>query len=653
MKGGLRRFTPQDDVADVLTRAARADTLSTERRWGASCPRQGNRPTQCTTRQVAVRPFSCLRSADVRRHGGRIMSDMLPPRRSLESLRKEAKRWLSALRRGDSDARARFTHAHPQPSGDPTLRDVQLALAREHGFEGWNALIEAIERPVNARAIAYYERAAAALLEAYRTGTPEAMEAHYALTWHRRPWRGMRTYVQLDLGKRPVNDGDDVPIALDDARYLVAVEHGYRNWDDLRQRVAAPPSHGDDRLAQLIAGVAPISLDLSGLKTLDDDGIRQLAALDSLENLNLSGTAITDRALETIATLPNLRSLSLAMTHVTDDGIARLARCRGLEEVDLSWTRTGDAALRTLAGFERLRQLRTGSLVTDAGLPLLHQIPAFKTWLGGESQMSLLGYRASPNQLVLRGRITDRGMQALRGLDGLFSLDIDDSALGLSAAAVEPLISLPNLGWLACDARDDWMSSIAVIPRLRFLSAQDTVAGDDGFEALSASMTLEYLWGRRCHNLQRRGFVALSRIPTLRGLSVSCLNVDDVGVASLPDFPSLRELMPMDIPDAGYRHIGKCGHLESLILMYCRDTTDAATEQITELDRLTHYFNSYTTITDRTPALLSAMGSLERVTLDACHWITDAGVAALERLPRLRELHATGRGLTHPVSIMK
>jgi hypothetical protein len=135
----------------------------------------------------------------------------------------------------------------------------------------------------------------------------------------------------------------------------------------------------------------------------------------------------------------------------------------------------------------------------------------------------------------------------------------------------------------------------------------------------------------------------------LRGLSVSCLNVADEGVATLPTFPALRELMPMDVPDAGYRHIGRCTRLESLVLMYCRDTTDAATEHITGLDRLTHYFNSYTTITDRTPALLSTMDSLERITLDVCHGVTNAGIAALARLPHLRELRVSGRGVTPDV----
>ena len=138
-------------------------------------------------------------------------------------------------------------------------------------------------------------------------------------------------------------------------------------------------------------------------------------------------------------------------------------------------------------------------------------------------------------------------------------------------------------------------------------------------------------------------------MPALRGLSVSCLNVDDEGLAALPRFPALRELMPMDVPDAGYRHIGGCRELESLILMSCRDTTDAATEHLPGLSKLTYYFNSYTTITDRTPEILSTMDALERITFDTCHGLTDSGVARLARLPRLRELRVSGRGVSAAV----
>jgi hypothetical protein len=288
-------------------------------------------------------------------------------------------------------------------------------------------------------------------------------------------------------------------------------------------------------------------------------------------------------------------------------------------------------------------------VLTDAGIPLLHELPVFKSWHGGEAELALLGPRSLPNHLSLRGSFTDCGMRHLRGLDGLFSLDIDDRHLAITAAGLEPLVSLPHLGALNVDARDDWMRYVAEMPHLRFLGAQDTVAGDDGFVALSRSRSIEYIWGRRCHNLRRRGFVALADLPALRGLSVSCLNVDDAGVSALPAFPTLKELMPMDVPDAGYRHVGRCGQLESLILMYCRDTTDAATGHITGLRHLSYYFNSYTTITDRTPQLLSAMDSLERITFDACHSLTNAGVGGLARLPNLRELRVSGKGVTSEI----
>jgi hypothetical protein len=56
----------------------------------------------------------------------------------------------------------------------------------------------------------------------------------------------------------------------------------------------------------------------------------------------------------------------------------------------------------------------------------------------------------------------------------------------------------------------------------------------------------------------------------------------------------------MDVPDDGYRHIGKCTELESLVLMYCRDAGDRSTEHITALPKLRKYFASYNKITDRT-----------------------------------------------------
>ncbi len=73
------------------------------------------------------------------------MSRALTPKTHIENLRKDAKRWLKALRAGDPDARSRLAAAWPQAPAEPSLRDVQHALAREYGQESWIALKAALD----------------------------------------------------------------------------------------------------------------------------------------------------------------------------------------------------------------------------------------------------------------------------------------------------------------------------------------------------------------------------------------------------------------------------------------------------------------------------------------------------------------------------
>ena len=72
------------------------------------------------------------------------MTRHLTPDTRLETLRKEAKRWLKALRAQNQTARDRFNHAYADASQQPSLRDVQHALAREHGLADWVALKAAV-----------------------------------------------------------------------------------------------------------------------------------------------------------------------------------------------------------------------------------------------------------------------------------------------------------------------------------------------------------------------------------------------------------------------------------------------------------------------------------------------------------------------------
>jgi hypothetical protein len=243
---------------------------------------------------------------------------------------------------------------------------------------------------------------------------------------------------------------------------------------------------------------------------------------------------------------------------------------------------------------------------------------------------------------LLRGSITDKGVASFVGLDGLFALNLDDSKLAVTAAGLTPLAALPNLGFLGFDATDEAMPYIAAMPRLRMLMCQDTNASDKGFEELSRSQTIEYIWGRRCYNLTGRGFAALAAMPALRGLVLSCKNVDDAALSALPRFPALKELVTMDIPDKGFRHVGRCKQLEELWCMYCTNTGDIATGHITGLPNLRTYAAFSSQITDTSLEVLGRMPTLERLTFEYCAGITNAGIACLATLPRLREVRLEG-----------
>ena len=216
--------------------------------------------------------------------------------------------------------------------------------------------------------------------------------------------------------------------------------------------------------------------------------------------------------------------------------------------------------------------------LSDAGLPLLHELPVFKSWQGGDADQC----RCSDPKC---GRTISRcaGRSPIAAC-GICAASTGSSASTSTTAAWEsPLPASSRWSRFRISAPWAWTPRTTGCPTSRRYRTCGFWVHRTRWPATTGSSRSA---GRDRSNASgdgdvttfaRRGFMALAQMPALRGLSVSCLNVDDVGVSALPAFPSLKELMPMDVPDAGYRHVGRCEQLESLILMYCRDTTDAAT----------------------------------------------------------------------------
>ena len=400
----------------------------------------------------------------------------------------------------------------------------------------------------------------------------------------------------------------------------------------------------DDAMKGLAELECVTHLNVGGSKGLTDEGAQHLTRMPQLLDLEIGGwhTTLTDRAFEPLRHLTQLRQFKSCWTQgFSDSAAAHLAACDRLESVNVMGSAAGDGLIRALAGKTALRFLDTGRGVTDKGIPDLRHIPAFKKWLGGEIHVGLMGASKLPNRLMIDGEFTDAGLAALDELEGVAALSFFWHSKAFTPAGLEPLRRLPRLEVFGIDGDqcgDEAMRQIAAIPRLRQLQAQGATAGDAGWEALSRSQTLEYIWGRECPNFGSRGFTALADLPSLRGMGISCKLVEDSALAALRRFRELRQFVSIDVTDAGFRHVGECEKLESLYCMYCRDTGDAATEHISGLQKLRTYYAGMTQITDRSLEILGRMETFENLEFWQCMAITDAGVTHLAALPRLQRI---------------
>jgi hypothetical protein len=606
----------------------------------------------------------------------------LPARPSLEQLRKQAKDRLDTM----PGAR---------------LADAQFALARDYGFDSWPKLARHVEA-VASPDVEQQDRIARDMLAAYRDRDEAAAARlndlfHSAITVDQ-----IRDFIRGRLSPLPGGHERLEQFGLADARQVVAGLYGFADWDAFVTQAAGavraatapglsstPPFYKIDEERGIISPQQPMSardwetliavmrergltgleannqmddeamarlvelphltvLKLHGSDRLTDRGLRHLAAFVNLEDVELGAwrSPMTDEGFAALRGLPQLKRVaSWWSRRLTDAGVqATLATCPALEDVSFGGTSVGDGLIAALAGKTEVRRVFCGDAVTDAGLSRVPDIPRFKHWQGGDRRYSLMEFDAGPSYLAIKGPFTAAGLRSLAGLDGLFALNVHWLSSGMTSADLAQLAPLANLGFLAIDGDlcdDEAMRQIGALPGLKMLLAQEPAAGDEGFIALSRSRTLEYLWGRECPHLTGRGFAALASVPTLKGIAVSCKFVEDGALGMLPLFPALRSLMPMDVPDESFRHIGRCEHLEDLWCMYCSETGDAATAHVAGL-RLKTYYAGGTQITDRSLEILGRMSTLERIQLHACQRVTDAGLRHLAALPHLRQVIVEG-----------
>lgn len=124
------------------------------------------------------------------------------------------------------------------------------------------------------------------------------------------------------------------------------------------------------RHVQLLTGLRRLCLSATDPT---DVHAAELTALPQLQEFDLAYGGITNRGMQHVQKLGNLRTLILTSNRsIGGAGVAHLEALTALETLDLELTRVGDEGVAHLTGLSHLQRLALGhTRITDKGLALL------------------------------------------------------------------------------------------------------------------------------------------------------------------------------------------------------------------------------------------------------------------------------------------
>lgn len=237
---------------------------------------------------------------------------------------------------------------------------------------------------------------------------------------------------------------------------------------------------------------------------ISDADLDALAAIPTLETIDLAETRVTDLGLLRLKGLKNVRELNLLYAElITDEGLAVMRTWTKVERLNLRGTKVTDNTLALLAGKDSIRTLDIGyAEVTDSGLQYLPKLKGLKELAFGGNKLTEVGLevlRGLPNltHLDIAGKqrtdsglwfvaVTDIGLDPIASLTELRTLDISGSPV--STKGIQRLAGLKKLERLNLyqDKRitDDAGAVLAGMSSLKWVDLKESGMTAKGFAAL-------------------------------------------------------------------------------------------------------------------------------------------------------------------------
>lgn len=321
----------------------------------------------------------------------------------------------------------------------------------------------------------------------------------------------------------------------------------------LAQRGDGNPTDDDLEDFQRLTSLEKLMLE--GPIQITDRGMGYLRPLVNLKELCIIG-AFTDRGLQSIEGMHDLRKLNIWSMHITDEALSHVKDLTQLRELSVSYiTGSGLKYLKDLRNLKSLSLEYRGTPAVDFGeLQTLKELDGLTLGnFAGSRFKGLKELKGLRSLSINHGTISADAFQDIHELKQLRDLSLWDIQItGGGAGYFNGMVSLEEI-------------------KIRKVSLSDLALGDlSGFVRLqSLSLVGTAITGNAIRSLKP--------LPNLTTLIVTDpVNLADTDLAAFEQkFPNLKRLeihSPL-ITDQGLAHLGRLSKLESFDLSGCPQTT--------------------------------------------------------------------------------
>lgn len=261
---------------------------------------------------------------------------------------------------------------------------------------------------------------------------------------------------------------------------------------------------------QILQNKDAVNLRFSSGQPLTGDVVRQVATIEAIERLQIVLADPDDIAL--LVELPILRELHVTVPGLTDRHVQllcqKLTELRVLE-VDCQASSVGDDGVAAIASLRNLRQLSIpGSQITDSGFVALLKMEKLKqlTVFGGQIFRNSVdvgsvrttvkrlwcSFEASAGQVLQVAQYTD-------ALSSVTDFGILHTRLAeLDLAPLSRLANVTRLSLMHCEVSGPELGSLSGMTQLQHLNLSENPLGNGGLRYLPTLPGLDTLWVEDC-----------------------------------------------------------------------------------------------------------------------------------------------------------